>query len=138
MRTLVPLVAVVFLAACGTAEDVPGTLPAPEPAPASLLVVHSFDASKGMYIEGYAWHLEVVDENGAEVYSEDLVGPERMVIPVEPGRYTVRSAERACDGNCDYLDPPQGACELTVDVPAGDIAVKISAAAGRACKPTVA
>ena len=38
----------------------------------------------------------------------------------EPGRYVVSSFQRACDGNCDFLDPPVDQCNSgTLEVRAG-------------------
>jgi hypothetical protein len=135
MRALVPLALLTVLAACGETEGSPATRPAP--APASLVVVHSLDTSGPMYIEGAAWHLEVVDASGDLVFTKDLLDSERQVVELVPGRYEVRSAERPCEGNCSMLDPPDGDCALTVDVPEEGLTVKIDAAAGRPCRPSV-
>ncbi len=61
-----------------------------------------------MYTEGSQSYLTVAAATGVSDTVEYVVmNPEHPVFskPLAPGRYTITSWQRPCDGNCSNLDP---------------------------------
>ena len=61
-----------------------------------------------MYTEGSQSYLTVAAATGvSDTVKYVVMNPEHPVFskPLAPGRYTITSWQRPCDGNCSNLDP---------------------------------
>ena len=73
-----------------------------------------------MYTEGSQSYLTVAAATGGRDTVEYVVmNPEHPVYskPLAPGRYTITSWQRPCDGNCSNLDPATDRCHSTISMP---------------------
>jgi hypothetical protein len=63
------------------------------------------------YIEGSIGYLRVRTRDGRLVAAKTFAGARHQLrFRLAPGRYTLVSFQRPCDGNCGYLDPPTDRC----------------------------
>jgi hypothetical protein len=131
------LVAVTALAAASAAAA-PGPAKAP---PFGVLDIRLHRLpSTATYIEGAAWHIRVTGNlygSVVRVYdAETLTENHFSLRRVPPGRYTLTSFMRPCDGNCSLLDPPVDRCSGAVRVRARATtrAVVELRAPGRGCR----
>lgn len=140
--------AALALAACGT-TDTRSTAgdPASDPAAHDDPSSHAPEASltvsttskpgrKGMlFTEGAVPEVRLVGADGTAYRPvQDHTDTARFTSLV-PGDYTLRAAQRPCDGNCGYLDPPTGRCSGTVHVE-GESRASVMFVVGRACTVT--
>ena len=109
-------------------------------APGQLLVEQTF-VGKALYIEGAKSYVSAEPENGSDTKEAELSYADRAStgsLRLDPGRYTLKSWQRPCDGNCGYLDPPTDECSAPVEVTSGaDTRVKIEVEPGKGCKIAV-
>ena len=75
------------------------------------------------YVEGQVSFLQLVDAAG-EIVVDESFRPLDMIFPVldqhlPAGRYTLRTWQRPCSGNCGSLDPPRNQCESTLALAPG-------------------
>jgi len=94
----------------------------PDPGSSARLVVFQrFNVGGGLWTEGSKSYLRV---RGGQLDSQKVFFQPSKHRPVwsrliAPGRYTLRSWQRPCDGNCGYLDPPTAICGKPVALTAG-------------------
>jgi hypothetical protein len=92
------------------------------PAGSSRLVVYQRWVGHQFYTEGSRSYLRVTSSSGhSQTLAFTAANPKTPVFskPLAPGRYTITSWQRTCDGNCDYLGPPTDTCHTTVNLPPG-------------------
>ncbi len=91
-----------------------------------------------MYTEGSQSYLTVAAATGGRDTVEYVVmNPEHPVYskPLAPGRYTITSWQRPCDGNCSNLDPATDRCHSTISMPSnGPMFLSIVLTPGRGCR----
>jgi hypothetical protein len=85
----------------------------------SLIVGNSFVRRPGDYlwIEGALPEIVLESREGTRVTKIGSFGTDVVFDHLEPGSYSVLSAARPCDGNCNRLDARVGECETVVQVP---------------------
>jgi len=85
----------------------------------SLTVGNSFVRRPGDYlwIEGALPEIVLESREGTRATKIGSFGTDVVFDHLEPGPYTVFSAARPCDGNCNRLDARVGECETVVQVP---------------------
>ncbi len=82
--------------------------------PSSQLVAgHSFDSSRGTFIEGFRNYFRLT-QGSAVVLEEQANGFNRFFAP---GRYRLTSYIRSCSGTCNVLDAPSTRCSRRVTLP---------------------
>jgi hypothetical protein len=62
----------------------------------------------GLFTEGYVWFASLDGAKARRVTGKSVV------LPARPGPHRLRVYVRACDGNCQFLDPAQQRCSRTV------------------------
>jgi hypothetical protein len=101
--------ALTAISATASAGTSPGTGTGPKPE--QRLVVSEKRVDNGAaYIEGAYSYLELRRAGGAVVFHRRYGGRMHLSRKFPVGRYWLVSYVRACDGNCDYLDPPSDRC----------------------------
>jgi len=124
--------------ACGA--DVPGPAAVEGPDPTSTLTIESsWRPGEGgvMYIEGSVSEYTLTDADGDEIDPDsDDQGKDPVYTGLEDGTYTLHAAQRPCDGNCGYLDPPTDQCEQHITVDA-DLTVQVAFRVAEPCRITV-
>jgi hypothetical protein len=76
----------------------------------SLTVTQRFVGGQ-LYIEGSVGYIRVRTKDGRLVSAKTFPRDQRELrCRLVPGRYTLVSFQRPCDGNCSYLDPPTDRC----------------------------
>lgn len=147
MRCIAVIVLAAFgLVACGGDSDVAATSPTAsvsQPAGGSLFLVHHQTAC--CYSEGQISFLQVTSPAGDIVADRAYAALGSSVavldLPVNAGRYHVRSWERPCDGSCppdprseQMLDPVTDECAVDVDIAQGERQERtIEFAPGKGC-----
>jgi hypothetical protein len=86
-------------------------------APARLVTGSTFDASHGLYNEGFVNRFRL-SRSGHTVLFATGDGINRQV---PPGKYRLSTSVRPCSGNCGHLDPPQNRCARGVRLRAGAV-----------------
>jgi zinc D-Ala-D-Ala dipeptidase len=127
-RTLVIAVALAAVAVPTAAEAAPGTLD-----------FQQYSAGRPVYTEGAVSFVRVRDASGDTVVRRRVQHKPRfrMVRRLPPGRYTVVSYQRPCDGNCSLLDPPTDRCARRVRILSGGLTdVSVTVRPGRGCRIT--
>ena len=126
-----------FLAACtdaGTVARDPAGGPATQE-PVTLTVHRHWQPGKdgGVFIEGSVTSYSLVDASGERHQPTRQTDDTVVWAGLDPGQYTLGSAEQPCDGNCGVLDPPVDSCEadLTLD---HDTQVGLKIVVGRPCE----
>ena len=102
----------------GAVDGSPGS-PATGPSATGTVVVTITSQPGRMeiaYEEGWVPDIRLVSSGGAVI--EPLAQNRRMVrfAAVAAGDYSLRAAQRPCEGNCAYLDPPTNRCRGAVAV----------------------
>lgn len=92
-------------------ERAPEVIPEVDAVAPLLRIEASGDVPMG--IEGTLYFVRVVSPTGRVVLERDWEWPS-LEQKVPPGAYQVTAYSRACDGNCDQLDPTMLSC--TVDL----------------------
>lgn len=85
----------------------------------ALTVGNAFVRRPGDYlwIEGALPEILLESRDGTRATKIGSFGTDVVFDHLEPGPYTVLSAARPCDGNCNRLDARVGECETVVQVP---------------------
>jgi hypothetical protein len=90
------------------------------PSGTSRLVLHQMWVGHQFYTEGSRSYLTVSAPNGeSETFGYVVMHTGDPVFSklVPPGRYTIKSWQRPCDGNCDHLGEVTDRCQRTVTLP---------------------
>lgn len=135
-----PLLGVVatllVLAGCGNAPP-PGV--APEVATTGHTLTVRTDIRPGahgmMFIEGALPEVRLVARTGSALRPVHDHTDTAVFRDLAPGRYRLTASLRPCDGNCGYLDAPQGTCHAIVHIPR-DANLLVSWRVGHDCHVT--
>ena len=104
----------------------------------SRLVLYQAWVGGQLYVEGSRSYLTVSAKSGGTETLGYFVMHEGDPVfskVLAPGRYTVKSWQRPCDGNCGYLDDPTDRCQRTITVLAEQPArYVIQLAPGQGCR----
>jgi hypothetical protein len=134
MRMLLVAVVALATAGCGGSE-------APSSDTAGQLLVEQTFIGDAHYVEGTKSYVSAEPENGGDTQEAELAYSDQAStgsLRLDPGRYTLKSWQRPCDGNCGYLDPPTDECSAPVEIAAGaDTRVKIEVEPGKGCEIVV-
>jgi hypothetical protein len=102
------------------------------------LVLYQTWVGGGLYTEGSRSYIRVSGRSGGGDAFGYFVKRESDPVfskVLAPGRYTVESWQRPCDGNCGYLDPPTDRCRQTITLRADQrAAYVIRLSPGRGCR----
>jgi hypothetical protein len=128
------VVVLLALAGCGGSE-------APASDSTGLLLLEQSFVGQSLYVEGAKSYVSARPASGGDAKEVELSYDDRTAtgsLRLEPGRYTVKSWQRPCDGNCGYLDPPTDSCSAPVEVASGaDTHVTIRIEPGKGCEIVV-
>jgi len=116
MRVLLVAAIALAVAGCGGSEA-----PSSGEAAGQLLVEQTF-VGNAHYIEGAKSYVSAEPESGGDPQEVELTYSDQAStgsLHLDPGRYTLKSWQRPCDGNCGYLDPPTDECSAPVEVASG-------------------
>jgi len=136
MRTTI-LIALALLALPGCGQS---SSPGSSPPPATLGLQQVVDMTGGLYVEGSLGYVRLENADGAKVFEEQL-DPDKPTLTreVPAGDYVLRSWQRPCEGNCNYLDPPTDECQSALALTSGDhVRAKITLRPGHGCRIDVA
>lgn len=104
----------------------------------SRLVLYQTQAGGPMYTEGAQSYLTVAAAaGGSHTVQYQVMDPEHPVYskPLAPGRYTITSWQRPCDGSCSNLDPATDRCHSTISMaPDRPMFLSIVLTPGRGCR----
>lgn len=115
------LVVALVAAGCGVGIAWFVTKDSPLPSGSNRLVVYETNLGGAFYTEGFQSYLAVAaDAGGSTTVTVPLtagpaVGP-AFTKRLAPGRYTIKSWLRPCDGNCGTLDDSTDRCQLAVSL----------------------
>jgi len=118
LKFIVPVMIVVASAAAATGALGNGTS-RPEP---WFSAVYSFDATRGMPVEGSVSYIVLRRKPGGTVLRAELRGNIDMravSTPLRRGRYRISAYQRLCNGNCTNISPPSHACGRDIRMPDG-------------------
>ena len=83
---------------------------------ASVQIDQHFDLDRGTtYVEGSLSYFRL---EGPTTIEQQLTD-DGAELELDPGRYVLRSWQRPCDGNCDFLDAPTDRCSAAFEASAG-------------------
>ena len=115
-----------------------GTSGRPLSGGSSRLVLYQTWVGGQLYVEGSRSYLAVSAESGGSDTLGYFVMHEGDPVfskVLAPGRYTLKSWQRPCDGNCGTLDDPTDRCQRTITLLAEQPArYVIQLAPGRGCR----
>jgi hypothetical protein len=92
----------------------------PLPRGTSRLVLYQVWVGHELYTEGSRSYLSVsASRGGSDTFGYVVMHAADPVFskPLAPGRYTIKSWQRPCDGNCGNLGQATDRCQRTVTVP---------------------
>jgi hypothetical protein len=98
----------------------------------AVRIQQKYDESHGLYIEGSYSYVRVERLDGDELLEVRLEQGEAD-LRLDSGAYRFFSYQRACEGNCESLDPPSDECERVIQIER-EMEVRIFAAAGGSCR----
>jgi len=84
-------------------------------------------------IEGVAQFLKATTPQGTVVLDR-IVGQDGGQERIPPGAYVLTAYYRACDGNCDVLDPPESFCSVDAVVAPNDTFQLVVSIGRRSCQ----
>ena len=132
------LLAVVAAGLCAAAVYQHFNAGKPLPSGTSRLVLYQVWVGHELYIEGPRSYLTVsASAGGSESFGYVVMHTGDPVFSklVAPGRYTVKSWQRPCDGSCDNLSGATDRCQRTVTLPANQSSLfVIQLAPGDGCR----
>jgi hypothetical protein len=135
-RSLISMTAVAAaLAGCASGEPADDVDP---PAVGRLVVLEDYKTDGPLFTEGSVPHLRIARQDGGVVFDDEVLdagdGP-LFDRNLPRGEYRLDSAQRPCDGNCGYLDPPTDECSGRVTVrPDTTTTVTITVRPGSPCR----
>ena len=90
------------------------------PAGSGHLTIYQTQLGHIYYTEGSRSYLRITPAHGPGTTVSFMVLGNTPVFsqPLAPGRYTIASWQRPCDGSCNYLDPPTDRCHAGIAVSA--------------------
>ena len=142
--TVAAALAVAAAVACSSEAEIPAdnVSETRTEAVAVVSVEQEAPATSDAYPDGAVSSAVITDADGDVVFQESAsTGPlARHLLTVElaPGRYTVRSSQRACRSTCTDLAPPTDECEAPFEVAAGDqVTIIVFLTPGSGCTVTV-
>ena len=104
----------------------------------SRLVVYQTQTGGPMYTEGAQSYLTVAaGTGGSTTVGYQVMNPVHPVFSrrIAPGRYTITSWQRPCDGSCMNLDPATDRCRSTITMlPNRPMFVSIVLTPGHGCR----
>lgn len=110
----------------------------PLPNGTSRLVLYQVWVGNQLYIEGSRSYLTVsAPAGGSRTFGYVVMDTADPVFSklVAPGRYTIKSWQRPCDGNCDNLGGVTDRCQRTVSLPPNQSSLfVIQLAPGHGCR----
>ncbi len=132
MRTAATLIGVLALgvAGCGGSEG-------PGDQSTGLVIVEQVQTGGPYYIEGAKSYVSAEPEGGGDGREVELSTGRTATgsLRLDAGRYTFKSWQRPCEGNCGYLDPPTDQCSAPVEVASGgETHVTIKLRPGKGCE----
>jgi hypothetical protein len=136
-RPLIAAAGLVLVATgCGSDGSTPTARDTAPPEPTSYTVTVHTDQRPGrhgeMYFEGALPEIRLVSADGTLLEPAKDHQDTAVFADLEPGDYTIRAAQRPCDGNCGYLDGPMDACEHQLTVTA-DTTVEVDFRVAEPC-----
>jgi hypothetical protein len=110
----------------------------PLPSGTSRLVLYQVWVGRELYTEGSRSYLAIsASAGGSDTFGYVVMHTADPVFSklVAPGRYTIKSWQRPCDGNCDNLSGVTDRCQRTVSLPPNQSSLfVIQLAPGHGCR----
>jgi hypothetical protein len=110
----------------------------PLPSGRSRLVLYQVWVGRELYTEGSRSYLAIsASAGGSDTFGYVVMHTADPVFSklVAPGRYTIKSWQRPCDGNCDNLSGVTDRCQRTVSLPPNQSSLfVIQLAPGHGCR----
>jgi len=113
------LAAVALTIASCAGHAAPALVAAPGPTPeagAAALRITQVMVGHNLFVEGSFSYIRIEPTAGGVPIQRRLPGSGKLTIKLDPGAYRLVSWQRACDGNCGYLDPPSDRCARTFTI----------------------
>lgn len=110
------------------------------PAGSGHLTISQTQLGHIYYTEGSRSYLRITPAHGPGATVSFTVLGNKPVFsrPLAPGRYTIASWQRPCDGSCNYLDPPTDRCHATIAVsPHKTTSLDVRLTPGHGCRIVV-
>jgi hypothetical protein len=106
------------------------------PAGSARLTIYQTQLGHIYYTEGSHSYLRITPAHGRST-TVGFIQSNRPAFsrPLAPGRYTITSWQRPCDGSCSFLDPPVDRCQATFEAPeATTTALVVKLRPGHGCR----